>query len=98
MDPGVAVVAEAQIDLAYLSQQQALLDRMCRGFLVLASTPVVVAGPGHTQHLAHQLDVDLGIVGLLRTNVGVDVYWSARRAKKASAFPRISSSCSLRSS
>ena len=56
--------------------------------------PVVVAGPGHPQHLTHQLDVDLRVIGLLRTDVDVDVYWSARRAKKASAFPRISSSSS----
>ena len=37
-------------------------------------------------------------VRLLRLDVAVDLYWSARRAKKASAFPKISSSSSLRAS
>src|SRR5215212_1825428 len=60
--------------------------------------PAVVAGPGHAQHSADHADLELGIGRLLRVDVVVDDYRSVRRAKKASAFPRISSSSSLRAS
>ena len=59
--------------------------------------PVVVARPRHTQDSTHQADLGPKMLRLLRLDA-VDVYRSARRAKKASAFPKISSSSSLRDS
>ena len=70
VDPWVAVVAEPQVDLSDLGEQDARrAAARPEGFLVLASAPVVVARPGHTQDLAHQLEVDLWVIGLLRTDV-----------------------------
>jgi hypothetical protein len=74
VDAWIAVVAKPQIDLSDLGQEQLVLDRACGGISVLPPAPVVVAGPGNSEHLTHQLDVDLGVIGLLRTDVGIDVY------------------------
>ena len=54
--------------------------------------PVVVARSRDSQDLAQHADLQLWIGSLLRADVAVDLYWSTRRAKKASAFPKISTS------
>jgi hypothetical protein len=61
-------------------------------------TPLVVAGPGHAQDSAHEGNPYIEIASLLRPDVSVHGYGYFRRARKASAFPKISSSSSLAAS
>ena len=88
------VVTELRVDALDLFEQH-LVCCSPTGWLVDPLLPVVVARSGNLQYPAHEADVDFRVLGLLRTDVGVDAYRSIRRAKKASAFPKISSSCSL---
>lgn len=97
IDPRCAVVAEFGVDRPDLFDQYQVLRCPGPGRLEPVE-PVVVARPRYAEDSTQRGDGDFRVGGLLRTDVGVDVYWSTRRAKKASAFPKISSSSSLRAS
>ncbi len=62
----------------------------------LQGTPGGLHEPGtrHGQHPTGSRNVEGWVGCLLRVDPGVDHCWSARRAKKAKAFPKVSSSAS----
>src|SRR3954447_16485017 len=95
MDARGAVVAEPAMDQLDLHQQVSVGGRSSPGRFTRPLQPPVVAGGGNPQQPADDADPEFGIVGLLRLDVAEELYRSDRRAKKANAFPRISSSSSF---
>src|SRR5437899_8573898 len=90
--PRRPIEAELVMDGPDLEQQRLVSRRPASRRPGDPLDPVVVARAGNAQHPAHHADPQATVLGLLRRDVAVDLYWSLRRAKKASAFPRISSS------
>src|SRR3977135_1780568 len=95
MHPRRTVRRELGMDRLDLSDQVSFLELAGRGGTLDPLLPVVVARLGHTQTPASSRDVELSTAGLLRPDIGIDRYRSALRAKKAKAFPKMSSSSSF---
>lgn len=95
VDAGRAVVAEAAVNEPDLLEQCEVGGGPAAGRFTQPFDPAVVARCRNAQQPAGDADLQFGILGLLRLDVAEELYRSDRRAKKASAFPRISSSSSF---
>lgn len=90
-----SVVGEASLNQPNLCQRVGINGGAAGDRVSLSFRPAVIAGRGHTQQSADDVDLQLGILDLLRLNVAEECYRSDRRAKKVNAFPWISSSSSF---
>lgn len=95
MDPRSAVVAKPAVNESNLLDQSRILGSSAPRRFAQSLAPAVIARRRDAQQSANRADMKLRVLGLPRLDVAVELYCSERRAKKASAFPRISSSSSF---